>query len=51
MKYLARLRDFAGAVAGLMTRTAHILALAEAAATTEPELAQSRARGHAAIRK
>jgi AcrR family transcriptional regulator len=45
------LREFARAVTGVMTRTARILAVAEAAATTEPELAQSRARGHAAMRK
>jgi hypothetical protein len=44
------LRAFGHATAGVMERTARILAVAEAAATTEHELAQSRARGHAAMR-
>ena len=44
------LREFAAATAGVMTRTARILAVAEAAAITEPELAESRKQGHAAMR-
>jgi len=44
------LRALAGATAGLMKRTARILAVAEAAALTDPELAKARERGHTAMR-
>ena len=44
------LRDFAHATAGVMQRTARVLAVAEAAATTDRDLAASRERGHAAMR-
>jgi TetR/AcrR family transcriptional regulator, regulator of autoinduction and epiphytic fitness len=44
------LREFAVATAGVMARTARILAAAEAAAITAPELADSRKQGHAAMR-
>lgn len=44
------LSEFAKATAGVMERTARILAVAGAAATTDPDLAESRSRGHAAMR-
>jgi TetR/AcrR family transcriptional regulator, regulator of cefoperazone and chloramphenicol sensitivity len=45
------LRAFAQATARVMERTAPILAAAEAAATVEPELRDSRERGHRQMRK
>jgi AcrR family transcriptional regulator len=41
---------FAALTAALMTRTARVLALGEAAAAADPELARERDRGHAATR-
>lgn len=44
------LTRFGEVSAGVMERTAHILAMAEAAATIDPELAPLRERGHTAMR-
>jgi AcrR family transcriptional regulator len=44
------LRAVAAASAGVMERTARILAVAEAAATVDPDLDELRERGHAAMR-
>lgn len=44
------LREFARMVAGLMSRTARLLAIGEAAATVDPALREFRDRGHAATR-
>lgn len=45
------LRDFSHTAAGIMQRTARVLAMAEAAATIDPALADFRARGHGAMRQ
>ena len=44
------LREFARMTAGLMSRTARLLAIGEAAATVDPALREFRDRGHAATR-
>jgi AcrR family transcriptional regulator len=48
---LGLLHTFSQAAAGIMERTARVLAMAEAAATIDPELAAHRARGHTAMRQ
>jgi hypothetical protein len=44
------LREFARMTAGLMSRTARLLAVGEAAATVDPALREFRDRGHSATR-
>lgn len=44
------LEEFAAAIADLMARTARIMALGENAASSDPQLAALRDRGHAAMR-